>query len=154
MKFFDVLLLTLQILFSLGCIGYAAYETYYGMASTKWPTTKAHVIEASVEHVSDKYGKKRDKPVVNYRYSVNGRTYTCNRIQFGGTLAPPHGNHTIEEFKDSDVDIFYNPDQPEMACFLSGANYTSAGIMVLIGILCMAPRRSSYGSRDALRKPK
>jgi len=123
-------------------IGYGGYEAYFGTLSSKWPTTQAYVEQASVDHVRGKNGQLQDKLSLKYNYSVNGKKYSCDRIKFGWAMSPPHGSHTLEKFKDSTVEISYNPEQPDMACFIPGVELGTIGLICAAGVLCMFSRHS------------
>lgn len=57
------------------------YRVYLSFRTAAWPTTEAQIIESRVVPVPVKNGY-RYRPVIKYRYTVNGVEYTGALIRF------------------------------------------------------------------------
>lgn len=98
-------------------------EAFQAYASTRWPTETATVIESGWQ-----YGYKGNyKPVVRYRYTVEGREFSASRIRFWG-LAPYMGETSAQEWSNRWVMnlpaiVHYDPRHPEIAVLAPGFNW-------------------------------
>lgn len=87
-------------------------------ASTAWPTTTGTVTAAEVAKVMF-----RRQPRVNYSYSVNGTTYTSQRISFAGGYRPKETDEILSRYPvGGAVTVSYAPDKPAEATLETGAN--------------------------------
>eukprot|EP00735_Rhodelphis_limneticus_P004025 TRINITY_DN15573_c0_g1::TRINITY_DN15573_c0_g1_i1::g.28585::m.28585 TRINITY_DN15573_c0_g1::TRINITY_DN15573_c0_g1_i1::g.28585 ORF type:complete len:174 (-),score=5.19,DUF3592/PF12158.3/4e-08 TRINITY_DN15573_c0_g1_i1:529-1050(-) len=59
---------------------------------------------------------KDGKPILKYKYSVDGIEYTGRRISYGDDIDAYHGAF----LHDDDVAVWYNPSQPSEAVIVPG----------------------------------
>jgi tetratricopeptide (TPR) repeat protein len=135
-------------LVGLFCLGYAGFESYEGFFSTKWPSVQARIERATIKESTDKFGQRHYEPSIMYSYSVNGKTYRGERIQFGGTTTSTTEEGILEPYKKAITVAYYNPNKPDVACLKPGVNWLSFAVMAGIGVLCLWPRKSSYGYKS------
>jgi hypothetical protein len=87
-------------------------------ASTAWPTTTGKVTAAEAAKVMF-----RRQPRITYSYSVNGASFTSQRISFAGGYRPKETDEILSRYPvGSDVTVSYAPDKPAEATLETGAN--------------------------------
>lgn len=87
-------------------------------ASTAWPTTTGKVTAAEAVKVMF-----RRQPRITYSYSVNGKSFTSQRISFAGGYRPKETDEILSRYPSgSDVTVAYAPDKPAEATLETGAN--------------------------------
>jgi len=135
------------------------------MDAKSWPSAAGHIIasrvvsrmSAEATMPPKKYGLK-----VLYEYSVNGETYTADRISFGDNGADSFAlaNEYIRKYpKDKAVDVLYNPENPRIAVLAPGeVEYDAVeplfigGLLVVAGIIVAGGiriRKNTDGERAA-----
>lgn len=103
-------------------------------ASASWPTVDGTVLTSSVEHRTDGEGDDIYSPLVVYRYTVNGRTFTNDTIK---QLREAYDSRREAEGITSaypvgiKVNVHYDPDQPERSVLEAGV---SAGSYLVLSI--------------------
>jgi hypothetical protein len=107
--------------------------------STSWPWVQGRITNAWVEtqEHEDEDGSKTIThfPRWEYEFAVSGMSYTSQNISFGGT----RGSHREAEAREglkqyplnSEVQVFYNPSNPEEAALIPGTQGTMA--LVILG---------------------
>ena len=100
--------------------------------STSWPSVQGTITKAWVEtqeHEDDDGSKTITHfPRWEYEFAVSGMTYTNQNISFAGT----GGSHRESEAREglnqyllnSQVQVFYNPSNPEEAALVTGTQGT------------------------------
>ena len=117
-------------------VGAGAYYYAKGIqkkaeASRFWPTVTGEVKRSNVTVESNYHGSSHQssyKAVVQYKYKVNGRSYTNDKILVGGqlqmALKKRAEGHCYNYPVKSEVEVHYNPDNPAEA-FLETREETS-----------------------------
>lgn len=117
--------------------------------STSWPSVKGTITRAwiEVQEHRDSDGDRtiRHYPRWEYEFVVSGMTYTGQNIDFSGTQSSMSESKAREELEqyplNSEVQVFYNPSNPEEAALEPGMEGTMtliiyggglAGLMVII----------------------
>ncbi len=105
-----ILLLGLGIALTAG--GIYMLVTHHQMAG--WPTTPGEVIERSLENVGPKSESLREryKARVRYRFTVNGQTYTGDRIQPADVVGTKADTQKLLDQLSDQVTVHYNPSNP------------------------------------------
>jgi uncharacterized protein DUF3592 len=104
-----------------------------------WPVASGRIIEKTVGS-STTTGASRPgryfEPKVKYTYSVEGKTYTGQRI--GPATAAydeDKAKRVVSELPDT-VEVHYNPRDPSDA-YLEPSSYGLAAIALITGIVCL-----------------
>lgn len=87
-------------------------------ASTSWPTVSGTVTASERAKVMF-----RKQPRVTYSYSVNGASFTGNRISFAGGYPSKETDAILGRFPvGREVVVSYAPDKPAEATLETGSN--------------------------------
>jgi hypothetical protein len=105
--------------------------------STSWPSVQGRITNAWVEtqEHEDEDGSKTIThfPRWEYEFAVSGMTYTSQNISFGGTRGSNRESEAREGLKqyplNSEVQVFYNPSNPEEAALVPGTQGTMAQVI-------------------------
>jgi uncharacterized protein DUF3592 len=111
----------------------------HGAESEGWPSVTGKVTASEVTG----FGPRDDRtyrPSVSYEYSVNGETFTSNRINFDVAGIQSHASLEMQEIVDryrpgAEVTVFYKPEDPSISCLETGARL---GTGAFIGMGCLA----------------
>ena len=121
-------------------------------AASRWPSTQGEIISskssaktvithhATYDENEDKT-EKRNFARITYRYTVNGKQFTCDRISIGEDMGNNDVRGKLERYpKGRMVEVFYNPEKPGKAVLErelpSGcAKAGLYGVLLLIGII-------------------
>ena len=106
--------------------------------STSWPSVEGTITRAWVEtheHEDDDGSKTITHfPRWEYEYIVSGSTYTSENISFGGIAGSRHEFDAREGLKqyplNSEVQVFYNPSNPEEAILVPGTQGTMKTVII------------------------
>ena len=107
--------------------------------STSWPSVQGTITNTWVEtqeHEDDDGSKTITHfPRWEYEFAVSGMTYTSQTISFGGTEGSHRESEAREGLKqyplNSEVQVFYNPSNPEEAALVPGTQGTLT--LVILG---------------------
>ncbi len=118
-------LIRLYILFALAGFLYGVIQVKEAKRSLEWPSTLGKVIEA-------RRGSDPVKPLVLYRYAVDGRQYEARRIAFrqvaGDETAPMLRRYRVGK----EVTVYFDPEDPETAVLEVGFRWSDH--LLLMGI--------------------
>jgi hypothetical protein len=112
--------------------------------STSWPFVQGTITNSWVEtqeHEDDDGSKTITHfPRWEYEFVVSGMTYTSQNISFGGTGGSNRELDAREGLKqyqiNSQVQVFYNPSNPDDAVLVPGTQGTMA-LVIFGGILAL-----------------
>ena len=111
--------LRIAICVMLAC--WAGNEAISGQASSKWPSAQGTVISSTIKQSHSKNGTK-DDAAIEYKYTVNGKSFTSDRVMFG-TLAFRNAAEVVKQYpQNTKVDVHYNPADPGQATIETGFN--------------------------------
>ena len=116
-------------------------------ASSAWPSVQGEVTESKVEKKVKRVkrdGRFETKTTflanVQYSYSVDGTPYSGGKVSFGDYGGEQkHAREIVGRYpKGKAVDVYYDPEKPEMAVLEPGATRSSylilgIGLVALIG---------------------
>ena len=119
--FMGLILTALGIGFSIW--GYGVMEST--RASLKWPTTQALIVRSQIKSTSSLGAKYQHSADIIYKYTINGKEYTSNKIIAGDYSS---GNRRraqkiIRQYrKGSYVEVYYTPGKPSEAVLIPGGS--------------------------------
>lgn len=123
-------------------------------AASRWPSTQGEIISskssaktvtthhATYDENEDKV-EKRNFARITYRYTVNGKQFTCDRLSVGEDLGNDDVRGKLERYpKGRMVEVFYNPEKPGKAVLERGLPNGCAkaglyGVLLLIAIIAV-----------------
>ena len=105
--------------------------------STSWPSVRGTITNAWVEtqeHEDDDGSKTITHfPRWEYEFAVSGMAYTNQNISFGGiggSRRESEARHGLKQYPlNSQVQVFYNPSNPEEAALVPGTQGTMTFII-------------------------
>jgi hypothetical protein len=77
--------------------------------SRNWPSTKGRIIDSRVEDASR---ARSCRPVIHYRYELNGVTFTGERVGFQGYGCAEAREFVATRAPGSGVTVWYRPGDP------------------------------------------
>ena len=115
-------------------------QVVHAKASEEWPSTSGRVLESLVKSRwsqggSDGHGERVYEAEVLYEYVVEDTTYKGNRVTASSwaTDDPSRAQRTVNRYpEDTDVTVYYMPDDPEQSLLEPGVTGMSA-IMPAMG---------------------
>lgn len=127
------------VLVGVGLLFYGSKGLIVGYESTKWPTCQGEIIYSSVRKIkSARYGTSY-KPDITYKYSVNNKSFTGNRIR---TLSPNYKSAESAQEKTnlypvgSKIAIYYHPQAPDKSLLIVGIHQGSY-VILAFGLLLL-----------------
>lgn len=110
------------------------------LQSQSWPEIKGLITESRIKEKSDPEMGTSYTPIVRYNYQVEGVMYEGKRIAFGSGMEFNIWQKAAEYLKpypvDTEVSVFYNPDNPSDSVLIQVAQRTTVGLV--IGIILLA----------------
>jgi hypothetical protein len=109
-----------------GAIAYGAWILWQAWGSTSWPTASGTITVSEISSgLSD--GFTMYQPRIEYQYAVGGRTYTSDRLVFGGPVSTswqsPAAAIVARYPTGSHCRVAYDPSAPELAVLESGSKW-------------------------------
>ncbi len=122
--------------------GYTAYQQ--GLASENWSKANGTVIKSEIVKRTRTTGTGTDRrkvvehiPQVAYSYKVNGQSYQSSRITFGAINKLNAGNTVQRYAKGKNIEVFFDPQKPDEAVLMPGADSTLSIVFIGIGSVFM-----------------
>lgn len=145
-------------------LAWGGYEIKRAYESRGWPNTQGSIISSHIDKQSRRDSNHRTRtyyyPKVQYQYQVEGKHYTCNRIEFGGESGGKRSRakKVVDSYPSGKkVKVYYHPQDPQVAVLKAGFSWGAllvfiAGLVFLgAGIVCYrAFRRNKLGFRNSL----
>lgn len=145
-------------------LGIVQYKN--GEDTKSWTATTAQVTSTDIEQNTtthrDSNGRRSEsttyKPVVRYEYSVDGTTYTSDRVKIGGVNgSQDRASDVIARYPVGDeVTAYVAPGNPESAVLEQGADRTFVylfggigGLFTVVGVIALGAAGMLY--RGAVR---
>lgn len=122
----------------LGSFAFSAKKFIRGRASMSWPTTIASVYSSDIEEKSGRNGLTFYSPLIEYQYSINNKPYQSSIFTFMGTSG--FTREYALKYQSmypvgSEIEVYYNPINPEISVIVPGVHWGQYASMVLITIL-------------------
>lgn len=113
----------------------AATDYTSGEASKTWPTVQGKLTTAELKETKSK-GETKLEANVQYDYTVNGKKYSGERVQFGGLIFRDPAK-VVDEIKNTkQLSVHYDPKQPEVSSIETGVNLNMI-LLQIAGALLM-----------------
>ena len=135
------------ILLGVLSLGYALYTYRRGIESQSWPKAEGTIIHVSVKHAGSTGDVSKNEsqrewylPVIEYTYSVRGRTYKGNRILIGELSSMPHESalELLQPYREgAKVRVSYDPANPANAVLQTRVNTGAVARYAVIGIVLL-----------------
>jgi len=91
--------------------------------SEKWPVVEGLVLESAVAAIRDQ-GRQLFRPVVRYRYEIDGQRYEGSRIRWAayeGHRKYTRARRMLDQYRSgSAVKVHYDPQRPAVAVLQPG----------------------------------
>lgn len=117
-----------------------------------WPTTRGTITACKLEEKRKPNGRTAGELTIRYTYQVNGKAYENDRLSFDyDSLHSYQAMQRVEEKLKGvkQIDVYYNPTNPQMAAISCNTNGEVYGILALaitalaftlgIGVYLLAP---------------
>jgi hypothetical protein len=99
-----------------------------GTGTETWPAASGVVIDCAIAADRDG-GRQRFRPVVRYRYEVDGQRYEGSRIQWAmdqGHRKYTRARHLLDRYRTgSAITVHYDPSRPGSAVLQTGGSNTA-----------------------------
>ena len=118
----------IRLLIAFAFLFWSGSQAYFGVDSIAWPQVEASLIDQTANNTG-----AIDSLV--YSYQVHGVSYYASRIRFGDCQFSNSAKE-LNSYLNSGKQLcaFYNPDNPSMACLLTG--FHKLGVYIPLGIGC------------------
>lgn len=118
-------------------------------ASTSWPTVNARITKSEVEERRGRRGRRTYHANIEYAYSVDGKSYTSDRISYGGT--GEDAEETVARFAlGSTHEARYDPANPSESVLVPGVTIFTY-LILLLPAACLAGPYLAYRYGMAFR---
>ena len=113
----------LSIVFCLWFLRFARKNLRNADTSKHWPGVQGHMVSVTLWGKRNIAGKSEDaeRLTVSYRYEVDGKAFDGNRIAFYTLMYPETVRFAEDHPQNSDVTVFYDPNNPQNAVLMTGA---------------------------------
>lgn len=118
-------------------MGYGLETFWLSMSARSWPTVEGTVVSSWVQEEKDSDGDITYRPVVEYRYTYRGKTYTSRRLWAGGGLSGSQywAEKVVSRYPPGKtVRVYVRPGHPDYAVLETGATPTG-GFLILFGLV-------------------
>lgn len=128
---FKSIFLSLFIVFCSFFLITTIQDLSYYKVSGNWPTTRAEITISEVK----KCGKGSSKrPIVEYKYIVDNKNYTSQKLIFGSAgCGDGITNDVLEKYQVGDfVNILYDPEFPQRAVLIADKVFFSTWLILIM----------------------
>lgn len=114
-------------------------DVWHGFRSERWPHAVGEVLEADLTHYQGPKTGHTHSAWVRYRYTVDGRTFEAERVEFPPLRRPGPEEDLLARVQaaypvGSMIDVFYDPVDPTRACLIPGiAPLLLWGLVAVVG---------------------
>jgi hypothetical protein len=125
---------TIFLLVGLGIGAVMVLNLIRGRRSRHWPIVPGVVLDSQVNSYTDDEGTRMYGVAITYRYEVDGYEFSGNRRTFGEFNSNNRGRAeriVAQYLPGSDVQVYYDPDDPTKAVLEPGTNSTSILFLLL-----------------------
>lgn len=133
---FPLLFISVFVLIGVAILFFAGRSYHLAQQAAHWPTTPGEITQSDFIVSTDEDGSSY-RTKVSYDYSVNGRTYTADRVAFGYSGSSGRSFH--RKIYDAlpvrtTLAVRYDPKNPERAALSHGVN-TSIIFLLIFGVI-------------------
>lgn len=104
------------------------YDLVLGLWSTRWPRTKATILQATMPPSL----AAKQKVVVGYTYQIDGKTFNSCRISYPNPRGKTRDDLAREFPEGSAVEIYYNPKSANHSCLFPGYKPNAMSVLFFI----------------------
>lgn len=125
---------------SLAVVGFYGADVWHGYGSASWPHAEGQILEVDLTHYQGPKTGHTHAAWVRYRYTVGGRAYEAERVQFppiqeSGPEADALARAQAAFPVGSKHDVFYDPGDPALACLIPGISPLLLwGMLAVLGV--------------------
>ena len=113
--------------------------------SQAWPLVMGVVMETDLRIGGGIGGGEEFIPVIRYRYTVNDQMYQSEKFSFGRgqrSVLEREAQDILDQYPiNSEVTVYYNPDDPQEAVLVRESKSTKIGLVVgvvmLVTVVCL-----------------
>lgn len=123
---FGLCILSISVLL----LGYLSLRQFlfslrFGLASRHWPIVKGKIVHSALADAPLPAYRHELKQPVEYEYTVDGKAYHSQQLSYNHSLlVSPLSRKKEQRIKSlavgTEVDVYYDPEQPVNAILLSG----------------------------------
>lgn len=135
-----------------GLIFWAGPSLKVARESANWPTAQGRILSSEKTYVTtsttsspsssailgrtDRKSWTSYRPSISYSYTVDGSEYESTRLELG-SIDMGRTDEYLQEFAEGkEVTVHYNPDDPEQAVLIAGADATFY-VLMFVGLLAI-----------------
>jgi hypothetical protein len=130
---------------------WSGYEIVLAYQSQQWPSVEGEItssyVQRDVRAIENSSKKPTYTPKISYQYTVNGKTYTGEKISFSGGEGGEKKNEAQavvdHYFSGKKIAVYYDPEHPKKAVLETGFRWQTfmpcaAGLgFLIVGIICL-----------------
>jgi hypothetical protein len=129
------------LLVGLVVLGWGLRNLTKAAQSDDWPTAEGQIVSSEVRTSRNSSSGKNGssgpsyRADISYRYSVNGASYTGDRVAYGdyGSGNPSHAREIVDRYPAGrDVKVYHDPEKPA-ECVLEPGTKPQAFILPTVG---------------------
>lgn len=146
------LLVAVLVVAGTGLIFWAGPSLKVARESANWPTAQGRILSSEKTYVTSSTtstsnsstvagGTTRKswtsyRPSISYSYTVDGSEYESTRLELG-SIDMGRTDEYLEDFPEGkEVTVHYNPEDPEQAVLIAGADATFY-VLITLGFLAI-----------------
>jgi len=125
------------VILMVSCVFVATIYGYIqGTTSSRWPTANGTIVSSIVKKTvrpTQEGNKTAYSAQVVYKYPVNNRQYSCDRVSIGKSA---YAEATVKKYPTGKaVTVYYNPDKPQEAVLEPGLKWGDYWRYILFDLL-------------------
>ena len=126
------------VLFGLGLLGFGFREIVRGWQSSSWPVADGVILNSSVESHSGSKGGTSYSINLSYRFVIDQRGHTGDKIAFGGRPGGHSGAWGVVNRYPAgkSIKVAYHPGNPDL-CVLEPGPRASAWLLPFFGLIAL-----------------
>lgn len=130
-----IVIFTLTTL-AFGALAYIDYSR--GNDSFNWTPIEAEITESYVDK-DDDIGIAKYRPIITYKYTVDGQIYTSYNMQYGESGSYEENREPADTLvsqypEGAIITVFYKPDEPYRSVIIQGPTPTPLRMMIGMAI--------------------
>lgn len=141
-----ILVFVILLLFGIGWLVFTFQGMQLAEESAAWPSVEGEVdrtwIETERREDPDGDTETYYEPFVRYSYQVEGVSYTADRIDFGAKRSygsRSSANNYLNDYPvGKQVEVFYNPDNPNQAVLVREARGATGSIIAGAAVILVS----------------
>lgn len=136
-----IIIIFLSIFVFIGCylVGYGISSYRQSQASLSWPTVAGKVTTSQVIVQYDDEEEPCHIGDIEYLYVIEHKEYRNKDVVIGPSdCSESYANETVQKYPvQAEIEVFYDPNQPEVSALEPGANNNSI-VFAIVGLIWTA----------------